>query len=95
MSIVFNNVPVERMLLQEHVLVMSVRDGLVSMMAEVVKDGFRIMGETYTDLYVEGDAIYFQSEAATDVQQQMIVRMPSRQIAEMAYAMLEDERDKW
>lgn len=94
MSIVFNALPVERALLQDHIGVMTVKEGLVSFMIEVDEDGFRVMGEMYPDVYVEGDVLYFQREAATDVQEQTIVRMPSRQIAELAHAMLEDERKR-
>ena len=95
MSIIFVNVSVERTLLQEHILVMTIKDGIVSMMVDVVHHGFRVMGEVYPNLYLENDSIYFQRDAADEVQNQTIVRMPSCQIAELAYAMLKDERDKW
>ena len=95
MSIIFDNVSVERTLLQEHMLIMTIKEGIVSMMVDVTQDGFRVMGEVYPNLYMENNSIYFQRDAADEVQNQTIVRMPSCQIAELAYAMLKDEREKW
>ena len=94
-SVYLNDVDVERRLLQEGVLVMSVKEGRLDLFAEVCGDGFSIMGETYPDIYLDGNAVRFQREAADRVQEETVVLMPSDEIAEIAGGMLRDERGRY
>lgn len=90
-SIYFYDVTVEQRLLQEGVLVMSVKQGRLDLSAKVGKDGFAVMGETYTGILLDGNAIRFQRDVADRVQEETVLIMPSDEIAERADDMLRDE----
>lgn len=90
-SIYFNDVTVEQRLLQEGVLVMSVKQGKLDLFVAVDKKGYSIMGETYPEACLDGNVVRFQRDVADRVQEETILLMPSDAIAERADDMLRDE----
>ena len=93
MTILLSDVSIERRLLQEGMLVMTVKEGRGDLTAQVGKDGFHVMGEVYPDLYVDGNALRFQREAALDVQEESVIIMPSEQIADLACRLFREEQE--
>lgn len=73
---------------------MTIDEGFHDMLVDLYRYGFRIVEKVYPYLYLEGDALHFQREEATDMTEEVVVSLPSAEMAELANHMLGEERSK-